>query len=168
MRCHGIAWRLGPAAEHRGIYRAARACGGKSAPRAHRYWESRPSVAIDAIPSVDCTDHLRPMSQPLLTDKATTGGTKLDQAALKLAALDLEVATQSLFVAGQQRHYAEPCRGSSRIHRRRPGGCGAAGRVAAIEPSLRRRQSRIIRFQHRAGPTARGLPTARATRWRPN
>ena len=94
---------------------------------------ARPSVAIDAIPSVDCTDHLRPMSQPLLTDKATTGGTKLDQAALKLAALDLEVATQSLFVAGQQRQYAEPCRGSSRIHRRRPGGCGAAGRVAAIE-----------------------------------
>ena len=110
MRCHGIAWRLGPAAEHRGIYRAARACGGKTRPERIDTGSAKPSGAIDVIPSVDCTDHLRPMSQPLLTDKATTAGTKLDQAALKLAALDLEVATQSLFLAGQQRQYAEPCR----------------------------------------------------------
>jgi hypothetical protein len=115
------------------IYRAARACGGKSAPRAHRHWKCQAERRHRRDTSVDYTDHLRPMSQPLLTDKATTAGTKLDQAALKLAALDLEVATQSLFVAGQQRQYAEPCRGSARFHRRRPGGCGAAGRVAAIE-----------------------------------
>jgi hypothetical protein len=37
---------------------------------------AKPNVAIDAIPSVDCIDHLRPMSQPLLTDKATTARTK--------------------------------------------------------------------------------------------